>query len=480
MNEQASPVNNPHDVYAESALVSALLIDCNRIIDLPGDFTGQEFYLDQHRQVFDALQEVWGKTQDANIVTVHAELVKREQAKDLGGMEGLTKLIESCPAEASVKNYAALVTSAFKKRRLIQIAGDIAEAAIDPALDGDEAEGKAITYLMTLSENAVSEVEASSIVVPRAVARIIDRFKNPEKYQALKTPWEAVNNGYGGLAPGEMQIVAGRPGMGKSLFVGQWRDWLASQETPVPVGMISLEMNEDELIAREIARVTGLDSNVIRTGTFDEADLPKIIEAEAMLRELPIYWETSGSCDLPKAYRMISSLVIKHQVRVVFVDYIQLLEAFDSMAGGRQFKGNRALEIGMISRTLKRLAMALNITIVVTAQLNRGVEQRDNKRPRLSDLRESGTLEQDASVVFMLYRDDYYDPDVIQPNLVECNKVKDRNGKSPHLAMLYLVKALTLLRDVEFKVKEGQVVDDIEPPPEFDEQAEHELLDPTI
>ena len=141
MNKQAAPpVNNPHDVYAEAALVASLLIDCNRIIDLPNQFTGQEFYLDQHRQVFDALQEVWGKTQDANIVTVHAELVRREQADDVGGMEGLTKLIESCPTEASVPQYAALITSAFKKRRLVSIAGDIAEVAIDPTVTGDEAE----------------------------------------------------------------------------------------------------------------------------------------------------------------------------------------------------------------------------------------------------------------------------------------------------------------------------------------------------
>jgi len=447
----ASRFTPPFNVDAEAALLGALLINSDVFLDLPSGFSGEAFYVMQHAHIFNAFETIWRKHGRADIVSVAAQMEIDGTLDGVKGKPGLKALIDSCPSERNIPAYAELIQSNSLKRLAIDVSADITGQAMNEQATGEGVLEFATSKLLGVSMRGTQMPEASSVVVPRWMKNIEDRAAHPEKYEYLMTPWSNVNKGYGGLEPGELQIVAGRPGMGKSAFVGQWRDFLA--ENGIPVAIFSMEMTEHELIARQVARKMKLNSRTIMRAQIPEDRWAELAHWVSIIQQWPIYWDTTGALTLSGAWRKMRALIAKYSVKVMFVDYIQLMELTDA-SDPYASRMNRARALGQISHGLKAVAKDTSTTVVVTAQLNRAVEHRDDKRPKLADLRESGELEQDASVVWFLYRDDYYNTNSELPNTVEAIKAKDRNGEAPLTAHLGLHKKWTEFYDVIVERKE--------------------------
>jgi len=437
----------PYDINAEAALIGALLINSNKYLDLPADLTADTFYVQQHAAIFRAFVTVWNKHKSADVVSVAGQMEVDGTLDSIKGQAGLDALIKTCPNELGIAAYADRITSLHLKRRMLDVAAEVAAEAMNEQATGQAVIDLATKKLLSLTGGRPGQPEESNIVVPRWATMIQDRMTYPEKYEFLRTPWQNVNKIWDGLEPGDIIVVGGRPGMGKSAFVGDWRDGLAAQG--VRVGLFSLEMSEGELLARQCARLMNLDSRLIRKGQIPDDRMAEYISVVARIEQWPIFWDTSGVLTLADAWRKIQLLVLQHAVQVVFIDYIQLMSYLNILDTGTRSFMNKATEIGEISRGLKMVAKSCNIPIVVTAQLNRNLEHRDDKRPNLSDLRESGQIEQDASVVFFLYRESYYDPACDLPNVVEVIKAKDRNGEAPATARLGFNAEATKFYDVE-------------------------------
>jgi replicative DNA helicase len=437
----------PYDINAEAALIGALLINSDKYLDLPADLTRHSFYVQQHASIFSAISVVWNAHRNADVVSVANQMELDGTLESIRGREGLDALIASCPNELGIQAYAEIVTSLHLKRKMLEVAADVAAEAMNEQRTGQAVVDIATQKLLTLTGDRPGQPEASTVVVPRWAEMIQDKRENPEKYAFLRTPWDNINKIWDGLEPGDIIVVGGRPGMGKSAFVGDWRDGLASNG--VPVGLFSLEMNEDELLARQCARLMNLDSRIIRKGQIPDDRMTEYVDVISRISQWPIYWDTSGVLSLNDAWRKMQMLVLRHDVQVMFVDYIQLMSYVNILTNAHAPRFNKATEIGEISRGLKMIAKQCHIPIVATAQLNRNVEHRDDKRPNLSDLRESGQIEQDASVVFFLYREGYYDANCDLPNVTEVIKAKDRNGEAPLTARLGFNAEATKFYDVE-------------------------------
>jgi len=297
-------------------------------------------------------------------------------------------------------------------------AARIVAEAIKEGADPDVVEATALELWSTISGEALAKVQSAKQATEEVYDELSERIQHPEKFASWKSPWtNLTGNGndrkgtWRGLRRKTLNFVAARPGMGKSAVIIQWAHWLAQQG--VPQAIFSLEMTQYEIILREVGRRTETPIDILLEAEIPEPKIADVIQTLGDISDLPIFYDETPALSLATLGARIRPLVMAHGVKVVWVDYLQLL------AGDGNSRDNRAREVGKLSRGLKVLAKDLDIAIVATAQLNRAVERRDNKRPILADLRDSGELEQDADTIMFLYRDDYYDTNSDQPNVTE-------------------------------------------------------------
>ena len=435
----------PASVHAERSLLGSMLLDPQVIPDvLPLVSKGDAFFLEGHAAIFKALVEIYDKSQSGDLVQLAEALRARGVLDQVGGTKYLVQLAEAVPSAANAPHYARIVADRARLRKLINAAGEILYDAYH-ADDSSPEGGKGVVDIaeQRIFEIAEEEQTGDAESLYDLVEAEIKRLEQADgkAINGIPTGFEDLDKLLGGLQKGEMLILAARPSMGKTAIslniaeqaaFGGATPWSPPSPTRVPIGYFSLEMSAEGLTQRLISARSGVDAHKIRTGAISPSELEEVTRACQELSEAPFYIDDSPALSILALRARARRMKRKHNIQVIVIDYLQLLTA---PGAGRE---SRQVEVSAISRGIKALARELEVPIICLAQLNRGAEQRERNRPRMSDLRESGSIEQDADVVMLLHREAYYhkddeewlnDPDNADKlNLTELIIAKQRNG----------------------------------------------------
>lgn len=417
----------PHSVEAEAAVLGGLLLD-NSAFDRVGDFLrADDFYRADHRQIFEAISRLVQSARPADVVTVFEALQSLGQAEDAGGLSYINSLAIETPSASNIRRYAEIVRDRAILRKLISVSDNIATTALNPA--GKETRqilDEAETQIFRIGEEgARGRQQAADFdqLLNNVVLRIDELANNPNPSDVTGVPsgFIDLDQKTAGMHGGDLIIVAGRPSMGKTSFALNVAEHVAIDQG-LPIAVFSMEMGAEQLVLRMLCSVGRIDAQRLRTGRLHEDDWDRLTHATKRLKGVQAYIdETPALNPLELRSRARRMSRIAGGLQLIVVDYIQLMSASSSGE-------NRTTEISEITRSLKSLAKELNCPVIALSQLNRTVEQRTDKRPVMSDLRESGAIEQDADVILFIYRDEVYRPDTPDKGVAEIIIGKQRNG----------------------------------------------------
>jgi replicative DNA helicase len=415
----------PQALEAEQSLLGGLLLDNRKWDEVTDEIGVRDFYSQNHRLIFSAISALQAAGDAADVVTTSEWLESEGNLDNAGGLAYIGTLANNTPSTANILTYAKIVRERAILRSLIAAANDISDSAYKP-------EGRTPREVLDNAEKLVFDISErdgrnrrgfTSIqeLLARSVDRIEELFESKEAITGVPTGFSDLDSMTSGLQPGDLVIVAGRPSMGKTSFAMNIAEYVAV-EKKLPVAIFSMEMPGEQLAMRMLSSLGRINSNKIRTGRLGDEDWPRLNSAVGLLDKAPMFVDDSAglnSLDLRSRARRIARE--NNELGMIVVDYLQLMQASES-------NENRATEISGITRSLKILAKELNVPVVALSQLNRSLEQRPNKRPVMSDLRESGAIEQDADVIFFIYRDEVYNEDTEQKGIAEVIIGKQRNG----------------------------------------------------
>ena len=431
----------PHNVEAEQAVLGALLIDPDAIFKVNTFLHGDDFYVEKHRWIFDATVALHERREAVDFVTLCDELERNQHLSEIGGAAYVTWLINVTPTALNVEHYGRIVERTSTLRRLIGAAGEIAALAYQDTDNVDEVVDRAEQMLFGVSQRRIAR---DMLPIKDVVSAYYDRvdylYKHKDETIGVPTGFKNIDKLLGGLQKSDLLIVAARPGMGKtSLMLSIAQN--AARKYHQRVAIFSLEMSSAQLVQRLISAETGIDSQRLRIGNLREEEWPTFIQATGALSETMVFIDDTPSISAMQVRTKARRLYAEYGLDLLIIDYLQLMQSDRHI-------DNRVQEISQLSRALKGLARELNIPVLVASQLSRAVEQRNDKHPMLSDLRESGSIEQDADVVMFIYRDDYYTPESDQPNIAEIIISKHRNGPTG-MVPLFFRKELAQFLEVE-------------------------------
>lgn len=416
----------PHSIEAEQSILGGLMLD-NSKWDVVGDRVIEEdFYRQNHKLIFRVISKLATNGAALDVVTVAEELEGIGELENAGGMAYLGLLVEKTPSAANVRAYAAIVHERAVLRRLISVSGDITDSAFNP-------KGRTTADLLDEAERKVFQIAESrsgqeggpqsvNPILTKTLERIDLLFNSNETITGVTTGFKDLDEMTSGLQPSDLVIVAARPSMGKTAFAMNLVESVLIKANK-PVLVFSMEMPADSILMRMISSLGMINQTRVRSGKLEEDDWPRLTSAVSMLKDRPLYIDDTAGLS-PTEVRSRARRVareIKEDFGMIMIDYLQLMQIPGSKEG-------RTAEISEISRSLKALAKELNCPVVALSQLNRSLEQRTDKRPMNSDLRESGAIEQDADVIMFIYRDDYYNEDSPDKGLAEIILGKQRNG----------------------------------------------------
>ncbi|HJV24822.1 MAG TPA: replicative DNA helicase [Aromatoleum sp.] len=427
----------PHSLEAEQSLIGGILLDnqaWERIADLASE---ADFYRDDHRRIFRHISKLIDLGKPADVVTVFESLEKNGEAEQAGGLAYLAEIANSTPSAANIRRYAEIVRERAILRKLVTVGDEIAASALsatgrDAKTLLDEAEAKVFEIAESTARTTTGFVSIQPILkqVVDRVQELYDR-DNPTEITGVPTGLVDLDAKTSGLQPSDMIIVAGRPAMGKTTFALNVAEHVAV-DCRLPVAIFSMEMPGTQLATRFISSVGRIDQGKIRTGRLGDEDWQRLTMAMGKLYDAPLFIdETPGlnPIDLRARARRLSRQCGK--LGLIVIDYLQLMV-------GSKDSDNRASELSEISRSIKSLAKELHVPIIALSQLNRSLEQRPNKRPVMSDLRESGAIEQDADIIMFIYRDEIYNPDSADKGSAELIIGKHRNGPTGTVRMTFI------------------------------------------
>ena len=443
MSEQTAMPDKmvPHNVEAEQAVLGALLIDPDAIYKVSTFLRADDFYVTKHEWMYESVTSLHERGEAVDYVTLCDELERREQLAEIGGAAYITSLINATPTALNVEYYGRIVERTSTLRRLIGAAGEIAALAYEDTDNADEVVDRAEQILFGVSQRRISrDLMPIREVVSEYYDRIDYLYQHKGETIGVPTGFRQIDKLLGGLQKSDLVIVAARPGMGKTSLILSFAQ-NAARKYNQRVAVFSLEMSAEQLVQRLIASETGIDSQRLRLGNLREEEWPVFIQATGALSETMIFVDDTPSISAMQLRTKARRLYAEHGLDLIIVDYLQLMQTDRRI-------DNRVQEISLLSRSLKGLARELNIPVVVASQLSRAVEQRNDKHPMLSDLRESGSIEQDADVVVFIYRDEYYSPETDQPNIAEIIVSKHRNGPTG-MVPLFFKKELAKFCEVE-------------------------------
>jgi replicative DNA helicase len=422
------------------------MLDKDAVIKIADLLKLGDFYKDDHNLIYETMLALYEEREPIDVLSLSNKLEEKGKLEKVGGSSYLASLVNTVPSAVNVVHYAKVVQKKALLRRLITAASDIIELGYDESEDAQKLLDEAEQKIFAVSQKYIKQdfIPIKSIL-ELAFNRIDELHKSDNAFRGVETHYPDLDNLLAGLQKSDLIILAARPSVGKTTFALD----LARQvgvHSKVPVGIFSLEMGADQLVDRMIAAQAGVDLWRLRTGKLSSEgagnDFEKISDAMGILSEAPIFIDDSGSLNIMEMRTMARRLQAEHDLGLIIVDYLQLME-------GRSSKGdNRVQEISEISRGLKQLARELNIPVIALSQLSRAVESRPDQIPKLSDLRESGSIEQDADVVMFLYREDRVKPDTPNKGIADVIIAKHRNGPVGKIS-LYFDENSTTFRSLE-------------------------------
>ncbi|MDQ1374564.1 MAG: replicative helicase [Actinomycetota bacterium] len=421
----------PHNLEAEESLLGAMLLSRDAIASAVEACSADDFYKPAHGHIFEAITSLYGHGEPADPVTVADELRRADLLDAIGGVGVLSSLQASTPATSNAGRYARIVEEHALLRRLIGVAGEIAEMGYSVPEDIAQVVDEAESLVFKVAQRRVADtLKPIKELLEESLDRLEALFDRGEAITGVPTGYVDLDEQLAGLQPSNLLIVGARPGMGKTSFaLGMVAN--AAMEAQTPVLLFSLEMSHSEISQRLLCAEARVDATRMRNGRLHESDWPKITHAIGRLAEAPIFIDDNPNVTVmdirAKARRMKS----REGLGLVVVDYLQLMS-------GRARAENRQVEVSEISRSLKILARELEVPVVALSQLSRNLEMRSDKRPVLADLRESGSLEQDADVVMFIYRDELYDPESSDRGTAEIIVAKHRNGPTGKTQLAFL------------------------------------------
>jgi len=416
----------PHSIEAESSLLGALLLNNDAHGLIVGLVKSTDFYRHEHKEIFKAITELVENNKPADVVTVFEQLASTGKAAEMGGVVYLNNLAQYVPSAANINRYAEIVQSKSILRRLISVSDEIMGEAFSikgktPAEQLESAESKILK--IGSSDNMRPEEKTLSVLIPRFNEMLLERSENPGKLVGVSTGFADLDHKTSGLKKGNLIVIAGRPAMGKTSLVMNMAEHCALEEN-LPVLVISLEMTSDELTTRLVGSVGRVDQMNLQTAELEDHEWGRVSEAMEKLHSAPIDIQDTGVRTIAEIRAMARRFLHRHKkIGLIIVDYLQLV------SGSGDGRENRATEVGHVSRGLKLLAGELQCPVIALSQLNRSLEDRPDKRPRMSDIRESGSVEQDADVIMFVYRDEVYTKEkCLTPGVAEVIIAKQRNG----------------------------------------------------
>jgi replicative DNA helicase len=431
----------PHSVEAESSVLGGLLLD-NSAWDRVGDLlVDGDFYRYEHKQVYAAIGALVNTSRPADVITVYEHLQALGKAEEIGGLGYLNALAQYVPSASNIRRYAEIVRERSILRKLVTASDEIATNAFNT-------QGRAVAQILDEAEQKIfnigeegSRMKQGFQAMPQLVVDLLDRVQemadNQNDITGVPTGFVDFDRMTSGLQPGDLIVLAARPSMGKTALAINIAEHVAVNEG-LPVAVFSMEMGASQLAVRIVGSIGRVDQGHLRTGKLSDDEWPRLTEAIEKLRNVSLHIdETPGLT--PSELRANARRLARQcgKLGLIVVDYLQLMSGSSSSGGD-----NRATEIGEISRGLKMLAKELQCPVIALSQLNRSVEQRTDKRPMMSDLRESGAIEQDADVIMFIYRDDYYNKESKEPGVAEVIIGKQRNGPTGTVKLAFL-KPLT-------------------------------------
>ena len=429
----------PHSIEAEQSILGGLLIDNKAIDRITGQVSASDFYRNDHRIIFTHISKLIDNNDPADIVTVAESLEQNAELTKVGGVAYLGLVAENTPTASNITGYAKIVRERSIMRNLVEVGSDIVESAFSP-------QGKDAQQLLDESESKIFQIADAGTseklgfidikeLLPKAAQRIDDLYQldDPNGVTGVPSGYSDLDQKTAGLQPGDLIIIAGRPSMGKTSLALNIAEHVG-MEAGLPVAIFSMEMGAAQLTMRLLGSVGKLDQHKMRIGQLEDEDWPKLTNALGVLNEAPIFID-EGSALNSYEVRARARRLHRQQGKLglIVIDYIQLMSS-----ANEQSTENRATEVSEISRSLKALAKELNVPVVALSQLNRSVESRPDKRPVMSDLRESGAIEQDADVIMFIYRDEVYNPETAEKGVAEILLSKQRNGPTGTVKLTFL------------------------------------------
>jgi replicative DNA helicase len=417
----------PHSLEAEQAVLGGLLIAptaWDNVADVVGS---QDFYRPDHRLIFDGIGALAASGKPCDVVTVSEYLERTGRLEDAGGLAYLGTLARDTPTAANVRAYAEIVRERSLLRQLITVGTDIASSVFNN-------EGSSARDLVDRAEQGVFQIaEAGSrgkdgavavrTLLPEIIDQIDELHTNPDKPRGLNTGFADFDKLTGGLRPGDLIIIAGRPSMGKSALAVNIAEYAAvNPSIRASVAIFSMEMPSDQVVTRMLSSIGSVPLGSLRSGRISDEDWVRITGATSQLSEAKIFIDETPALTPTELRARARRIKREHGLGLVVVDYLQLMQVPGT-------KENRATEIAEISRGLKVLAKELAVPVIALSQLNRGVEQREHKKPVMSDLRESGAIEQDSDIILLIYRDEVYNKETTKKGIAEIDVAKHRNGE---------------------------------------------------
>ncbi len=441
----------PQNLEAEVSVLGGVLLDneaLNRVLEVMKE---GDFYRESHRKIFSAILDLYEKSEPVDLITLSEALKKRDALEAVGGVEYLNSLVNSVPTAANISYYAKIVKEKAILRKLINRATDIISQVYGVSGDVDDFLDQAERSIFEISEDRVRPSFYSLKDIIKSSFKTIERlYEKRQLITGVPTGFTKLDELTSGLQPSDLIIVAGRPSMGKTALALNIATH-AAVEGGIPSAIFSLEMAKEQLALRMLCSEAKVDAHRLRGGFLSESDWPKLTRAAGSLSEAPIFIDDTPGLSALEMRAKSRRMKAEHNLGLVVVDYLQLMR-------GRADSDTREQEISDISRSLKALAKELNVPVIALSQLNRRVEERGDRRPQLSDLRESGAIEQDADVIIFLYRDEVYNKSEDNPNKGKAEIIigKQRNGPTDKFELAFLDK-FTCFENLTY-LQEGAII----------------------
>lgn len=445
MEEEVIKRLPPHNVEAERAVIGAMMLNADAIMVCSELLTSDEFYQQQYGIIFDALVEMYKDGVGADLVTLQNKLREKEVTPELYSVEYLGELLASVPTSANVKFYADIVHEKAVLRRLIRVSEQVTkDCYMDSQPLEDILEDTEKSVFDVIQQRGGSEFEPIRDVVLRTLDSIEKAAKQKGNITGLETGFRDLDAKTAGLQKSDLILIAARPAMGKTAFVLNIAEYVALHSNST-IALFSLEMSKEQLVKRMLAMNSMVDSQKIRTGDLEDDDWDKLVGSVRKIGNSNLVIDDTSGITASELRSKCRKLKIEQGLDLVIIDYLQLMTG-----AGKRKSDSRQQEISDISRSLKVMARELNVPVIALSQLSRAVESRPDKRPMLSDLRESGAIEQDADIVMFIYRDEYYNPDSEKKGVAEVIVAKQRSGPTGPVELAWLSQ-YTKFGNLEYK-----------------------------